>query len=114
MRSAGANQIALMHCASAYPATFAAANVRAVSTLRAAFGVPVGFSDPTLPATPLRWRRWRWVAVSSKNTSLSTARKPSPDHSYALTVAEFGDMVSNAERWRLRLAVAPRSPPSPR
>src|ERR1035437_9423134 len=43
MQSAGATQIALMHCASAYPATFEMANVRAVATLIAAFGVPVGF-----------------------------------------------------------------------
>jgi N-acetylneuraminate synthase/N,N'-diacetyllegionaminate synthase len=39
--------LALLHCVSAYPADLRTANLRAMETLRQAFGVPVGFSDHT-------------------------------------------------------------------
>lgn len=42
--SAGA-PLALMQCVTQYPAPFAAANLAVMDTLRAAFDVPVGFSD---------------------------------------------------------------------
>jgi N,N'-diacetyllegionaminate synthase len=38
-------EIALLHCVSAYPTRMEDANLRALDTLRAAFGHPVGFSD---------------------------------------------------------------------
>lgn len=42
---AGDVPIALLHCVSVYPASPADANLRAMTTLRAAFGLPVGWSD---------------------------------------------------------------------
>jgi len=94
LRAAGAQQIALMHCVSAYPATYAAANVRAVATMRAAFGVPVGFSDHTpghaaaLASVALGGR------LIEKHITFDRSR-PGPDHGFALTVDEFGDLVGN-------------------
>ena len=94
MRAAGATQIVLLHCASAYPASFAAANVRAVATLASEFGVPVGFSDHTpghaaaLAAVALGAR------LIEKHITFSRSQL-GPDHSYALTVEEFADMVRN-------------------
>lgn len=44
-RAAGATQIALLHCVSAYPNPRGAENLRAVQTLAEAFRVPVGLSD---------------------------------------------------------------------
>jgi sialic acid synthase SpsE len=44
-RAAGACQIALMHCVSAYPTPEGSQNLRAIATLLQEFGVPVGFSD---------------------------------------------------------------------
>ncbi len=44
-RAAGASQIALLHCVSAYPVPRGDENVRAIATLAHAFGVPVGWSD---------------------------------------------------------------------
>ncbi len=45
---AGNTQIALLHCVSNYPTTPADANLRAMATMRQAFGVPVGYSDHTM------------------------------------------------------------------
>jgi N-acetylneuraminate synthase len=47
IRAAGCEQLALLHCLSEYPADPAQANLRAMQTLAAHFGVPVGFSDHT-------------------------------------------------------------------
>lgn len=109
MRGAGATQIALLHCASAYPATFAAANVRAVATLRTAFGVPVGFSDHTpghaaaLAAVALGGR------LIEKHITFDRSRS-GPDHSYALTVDEFADLVRNIRALEASLGTGAKEP----
>src|SRR5262249_34218683 len=46
-RGAGASQVALMKCTSAYPATPEEMNLRTIPHLAEAFGVPVGLSDHT-------------------------------------------------------------------
>lgn len=48
IRAAGNPDLALLHCVSSYPANPADVNLRAMSTLSSAFGVPIGFSDHTL------------------------------------------------------------------
>ncbi len=49
IRDAGNNQIVLMHCISMYPPEFSDLNLRAVTTLREAFKLPVGYSDHSEP-----------------------------------------------------------------
>lgn len=44
-KAAGARQLAVLHCVSAYPTPVADENLRAVATLARACGVPVGLSD---------------------------------------------------------------------
>lgn len=112
VRDAGATQLALLHCASAYPATFEAANVRAVATLRAAFGVPVGFSDHTpghaaaLAAVALGGR------LIEKHITFDRSRK-GPDHGYALTVGEFADLVENIRAVEAALGTGKKVPAQP-
>jgi sialic acid synthase SpsE len=47
LREAGTNELELLHCVSAYPTPPAEANLAAIGTLRAEFGLPVGWSDHT-------------------------------------------------------------------
>jgi sialic acid synthase SpsE len=44
-RQAGAEQVAVLHCVSAYPIPAGSENLRAIETLSGALGVPVGLSD---------------------------------------------------------------------
>lgn len=44
-RMAGADRLAVLHCVSAYPTPAGSENLRAIETLGAALGVPVGLSD---------------------------------------------------------------------
>ncbi|HEY3381269.1 MAG TPA: N-acetylneuraminate synthase family protein [Vicinamibacterales bacterium] len=46
-RSAGARQIGLLHCVSAYPVPAGSENLRAIAELARVFAVPVGLSDHT-------------------------------------------------------------------
>ncbi len=59
-RSAGANDVTVLHCVSGYPAPVAEANLAAMETIRQQFQVPVGWSDHTVsPAVILRAvHRW--------------------------------------------------------
>ena len=45
--AAGARDLMVMHCAVNYPPRFADLNLRAITTLRSAFQVPIGWSDHT-------------------------------------------------------------------
>jgi sialic acid synthase SpsE len=47
LRDAGARDITLLHCVSAYPTPAAEANLSAIETIRAATGLPTGWSDHT-------------------------------------------------------------------
>ena len=50
-REAGADQVALLQCASLYPAPAHVMNLRSIPAMQRAFGVPVGLSDHTLGTT---------------------------------------------------------------
>jgi N-acetylneuraminate synthase len=91
-RSAGATDIVLLKCTSAYPAPAEEMNLRTIPHLAAAFGVPVGLSDHTLGiAVPVAA-----VAVGArvieKHFTLSRA-DPGPDSAFSLEPAEFRAMV---------------------
>jgi N,N'-diacetyllegionaminate synthase len=47
LKAAGCPELILLHCVSSYPTPPEQANLRAMETLRRAYGVPVGFSDHT-------------------------------------------------------------------
>ncbi|MDC0649533.1 N-acetylneuraminate synthase [Candidatus Puniceispirillum sp.] len=47
IENAGLSEIIILHCVSQYPAPYADVNLRAMETLKHAFGYPVGFSDHT-------------------------------------------------------------------
>jgi len=91
-RGAGATEIALLKCTSAYPAPPESTNLRTIRHLGEAFGVPVGLSDHTLGiAVPVAA-----VAVGAcmveKHFTLSRCY-PGPDSAFSLEPAEFSQMV---------------------
>lgn len=91
-REAGAQQIALLKCNSAYPAPAEEMNLRTISHLAEAFGTPAGLSDHTLEiAVPVAA-----VAVGAciieKHFTLSRSL-PGPDSAFSLEPHEFKAMV---------------------
>ena len=93
VRAGGDVPLALLHCVSSYPAAPADANLRAMETMRRAFGVPVGWSDHT-PGIELALAAAA-VGASIIEKHLTLDRNmPGPDHQASLELAAFATMVA--------------------
>lgn len=92
IRDAGNDQIALLKCTSAYPAPVDEANVRTISHLARAFGVPAGISDHTLgEAVPVAAVALG-ACIVEKHLTLSRGES-GPDSAFSLEPGEFEQMV---------------------
>ena len=91
--AAGCDQIALLHCASSYPAEFDILNLRAIGTLAQAFGVPIGYSDHTIGHTADVVSVALGATLIEKHYTLSRSMD-GPDHGFALEPAELAGMVT--------------------
>ncbi|MGQ9558025.1 MAG: N-acetylneuraminate synthase [Desulfurispora sp.] len=91
-RQALRRKVTLLHCTTEYPAPFADVNLRAMDTLRAAFGLPVGYSDHTPGiAVPIAAVA-RGAVVIEKHFTLD-CNLPGPDHRASLEPGELKQMV---------------------
>jgi N,N'-diacetyllegionaminate synthase len=86
-------RITLLHCLSAYPAPEEQINLRALGTLAAAFGCPVGYSDHTLGLTAPVAAVALGAVVIEKHLTLDT-NLPGPDHRASLEPEPFAAMVA--------------------
>ncbi len=84
--------ICLLQCASVYPAPPAIMNLRAIPTMAAAFGVPVGLSDHTLGIHLAPAAVALGAAVVEKHFTLDRS-SPGPDHSFAIEPDELASLV---------------------
>jgi len=75
--------LALLHCVSAYPTPPEETNLRAMATLRARFGCPVGFSDHTPGLTVSIAAVALGASIIEKHFTLDRAL-PGPDHRASL------------------------------
>jgi len=94
------NHVTLLHCVTQYPALPEAVNLRAMDTMAAAFGLPVGYSDHTLGIEVAIAAVARGAKVIEKHFTLDRAL-PGPDHAASLEPRELGKMVAairNVER----------------
>ena len=67
-------RVTLLHCTSRYPAPAASVNLRAMATLREAFGLPSGYSDHTLGSAVAIAAAARGAAVIEKHFTLDDGR----------------------------------------
>ena len=91
-RRAGNDQIALLQCASLYPAPPARINLRAMATRRQAFGAVVGLSDHTLGIHVAVASVAAGAAIVEKHYTMSRTLR-GPDHPFAIEPNELADMV---------------------
>jgi len=91
-REAGGRQLALLKCTSAYPSPPEEMNLRTISHLAEAFGVPAGLSDHTLGiAVPVAAVALGGCIIE-KHLTLSRS-VPGPDSAFSLEPHEFKEMV---------------------
>ena len=88
----GNEQLILLHCVVNYPPPFSDLNLRAIETLRAAFHVPVGYSDHSPGWTAPVIATALGAAVIEKHFTLDRSL-PGPDHRFALEPGELRSMV---------------------
>ncbi len=88
----GAN-VTLLHCTTEYPAPFEDVNLSVLRTLRAAFGLRVGFSDHTPGLAAPVAAAALGAQVIEKHLTLDRTL-PGPDHRASLEPAEFTALVT--------------------
>jgi N,N'-diacetyllegionaminate synthase len=89
---AGNDRVALLRCASVYPAEPEIMNLRAMATMRDAFGVPVGLSDHTTGIAVAAAAAALGAELVEKHFTLSRELE-GPDHPFALEPDELKAMV---------------------
>jgi len=101
--------VCLLHCTTEYPCPDAEANLRAITTLRDLFGLPVGFSDHTagweLPLAAVALG----AVVVEKHFTLDR-RAAGPDHAASLEPADFARMVEGIRRMEVALGFEEKRP----
>jgi sialic acid synthase SpsE len=90
---AGNDQVALLRCASVYPAPPSIMNLRAMATMRDAFGVPVGLSDHTRGIAVPAGGAALGMDLLEKHFTLSRELE-GPDHKFAVEPDELRAMVA--------------------
>jgi N-acetylneuraminate synthase/N,N'-diacetyllegionaminate synthase len=92
LRSSGAIDITLLHCTTDYPTAPADANLRAMITMRATFGTPVGYSDHTMGTEVALAAVALGASVIEKHFTLDRSMA-GPDHQASLEPTELDRMV---------------------
>jgi N-acetylneuraminate synthase len=86
--------VPLLHCTTEYPAPFDEVNLRAMSVMRSAFGLPVGYSDHTTGIAAAIAAVALGAAVIEKHFTLDK-NLPGPDHRASLEPDELKVMVES-------------------
>jgi sialic acid synthase SpsE len=93
-RAGGATDFCLLQCASLYPAPPSIVNLRTIVTMKAAFGVPVGFSDHTRGVHVAPAAVALGANLVEKHITLDRSH-PGPDHPFAIEPSELTDLVAH-------------------
>jgi N-acetylneuraminate synthase len=103
--------VVLLHCTTEYPTPLEEVNLRAMDTLAAAFGLPVGYSDHTQGIVVPLAAVARGAVLVEKHFTLDRTMS-GPDHAASLEPGQLGEMVRGIREVERALGSA-RKVPSP-
>ncbi len=86
------DHVTVLHCTTEYPAPYDEVNLRAMDTLAAAFGLPVGYSDHT-PETHVSLAAVARGAQVIEKHFTTSRNLPGPDHNASLEPHELRKLV---------------------
>jgi N,N'-diacetyllegionaminate synthase len=109
IRTAGNNQIVLLHCLSVYPADPAEANLRAMATMAEACNCPVGFSDHTGSGVVAIAAVALGAVVIERHFTLDR-NLPGPDHRASLEPTELAVMIRDVRATQAALGDGQKLP----
>ena len=101
--------VTVLHCTSAYPAPDEALNLRAITTMREALGLPVGYSDHSTGIEAALAAVSLGATVIEKHLTLDR-KLPGPDHAASLEPEDFGAMVRGIRRITAMLGDGVKAP----
>ncbi len=104
--------VTVLHCITEYPAPIQTANLRAMDTLREAFGLPVGLSDHTDGIVVPIAAAAQGATLIEKHFTLDRSL-PGPDHEASLEPDELREMVLGIHDARAALGTARKAPTDP-
>ena len=91
---AGSGPVTVLHCTASYPPSFEELNLRAIATLRDAFGREVGLSDHSPGVTAAIAAATLGARVIEKHVTFDRARS-GPDHPFAMEMGEFAALAQS-------------------
>jgi sialic acid synthase SpsE len=109
LTDSGSVNITLLHCVCSYPPRFNEMNLKTIGTLKTAFDLPVGISDHTIGSLVPIAAVAMGACVVEKHVTFDRAL-PGPDHPFAMTMAEFAEMVEQIRRLELALGTGEKTP----
>lgn len=109
IRKVGQREIAFMHCTSQYPAPLAQANIRAINTMKAAFDLPVGYSDHTEGIIAGVMSASFGSSMIEKHFTLDK-NMPGPDHKASADIPELRSLVLAMKEVHLALGDGVKKP----
>jgi sialic acid synthase SpsE len=109
IRDAGDDDIILLHCTSNYPPKTEDINLKAITTMREMFKLPVGYSDHSEGITSSLGAVALGACVIEKHITTDKTL-PGPDHPSALEVDEFKEMVRQIRHLELALGSGIKEP----
>lgn len=109
IRNAGDPELVVLQCTTDYPAKIEDANLNAMATIRAAFGVDVGYSDHTVGATACIASVALGATVIEKHLTLDR-KMPGPDHATSMEPDEFAALVRALRATRQSLGSSLKQP----
>ncbi len=107
--AAGSPPVVLLHCVSNYPAHPSDCNLRAMQTMRAAFGLPVGYSDHTLGLEVALAAVALGACVIEKHFTMDRSL-PGPDHQASLTPDELTALIRGIRNVEVALGHGRKEP----
>lgn len=93
LRETGNEQFVILQCTTNYPSRLEDANIRAMTTMREALGVLVGYSDHTQTHTACLAAVALGACVIEKHFTLDKTM-PGPDHASSADTTEFAELVT--------------------
>lgn len=108
-QQAMSERVVLLHCTTEYPAPVAEVNLRAMDTMAAAFGIPVGYSDHTSGIHISLAAVARGARVIEKHFTLDRGL-PGPDHAASLEPGELRELVAQVREIELALGHESKEP----
>ncbi len=105
----GTKEIRLLHCNTEYPTPFEDVNLKAMQTIRNAFGLDVGYSDHTKGIEVPVAAAALGATIIEKHFTLDRNME-GPDHKASLEPAELAEMVSSIRHIEKALGDGTKTP----